>query len=229
MTYVETAVVMAPAPELQPPTSFAPTAKAAERVLDFLSSQINNDNTRKPYLNAAKRFAAGSDEHGKGELASVKPVHVAAFVKHLLGELAPPSAKRHLAVLRMLFDGIKITRTVTRAGVSSEIPDITGQRDRALIGVMVYTCARVKAVLQMKVRYYFVQGRRGWVWLHEKRHELPCHPAITLSARPASRPILRMPARWNRRRPSRTIPRRARRSSLTGARTTFRSINSSVS
>jgi hypothetical protein len=30
----------------------------------------------------------------------------------------------------------------------------------------------------MKVRDYFVQGRRGWVRLHEKggkEHELPCH------------------------------------------------------
>ncbi len=43
---------------------------------------------------------------------------------------------------------------------------------------MVYTFARVNAVLQMKVRDYFVQGRRGWVRLHEKggkEHEVPCH------------------------------------------------------
>jgi integrase/recombinase XerD len=33
-------------------------------------------------------------------------------------------------------------------------------------------------VLEMKVRDYFVQGRRGWVRLHEKggkEHEVPCH------------------------------------------------------
>ena len=43
---------------------------------------------------------------------------------------------------------------------------------------MVYTFARVNAVLQMKVRDYFMQGRRGWVRLHEKggkEHEVPCH------------------------------------------------------
>ena len=54
-------------------------------------------------------------------------------------------------------------------------------RDRALIGVMVYTFARVNAVLQMKVRDYFVQGRRGWVRLHEKggkEHEVPCHHSL---------------------------------------------------
>jgi hypothetical protein len=45
--------------------------------------------------------------------------------------------------------------------VEAQQPDLTGLRDRALIGVMVYTFARVNAVLQMKVRDYFVQGSFG--------------------------------------------------------------------
>jgi integrase/recombinase XerD len=59
-----------------------------------------------------------------------------------------------------------------------ESADLPGLRDRALIGVMVYTFARIGAVLQMKVGDYFVQGRRGWVHLPEKggkEHEVPCH------------------------------------------------------
>jgi integrase len=51
-------------------------------------------------------------------------------------------------------------------------------RDRALIGTMIYTFARIGAVLQMNVGDYFIQGRRGWVRLHEKggkEHEAPCH------------------------------------------------------
>jgi integrase len=43
---------------------------------------------------------------------------------------------------------------------------------------MVYSFARINAVLEMKVRDYFIQGRRGWVRLHEKggkEHEVPCH------------------------------------------------------
>jgi integrase/recombinase XerD len=43
---------------------------------------------------------------------------------------------------------------------------------------MVYTFARVNAVIGMKVKDYFTQGRRGWVRLHEKggkEHEAPCH------------------------------------------------------
>jgi integrase len=46
-----------------------------------------------------------------------------------------------------------------------ETDRLIGLRDRALIGVMVYTFARVNAVLLMKVEDYFVQGRRGWVRL----------------------------------------------------------------
>ena len=62
-------------------------------------------------------------------------------------------------------------------------PALIGLRDRALIGVMVYTFARINAVLEMKVSDYFVQGRRGWVRLHEKggkEHEVPCHHNLEL-------------------------------------------------
>jgi integrase len=46
---------------------------------------------------------------------------------------------------------------------------------------MVYTFARVNAVINMKVKDYFTQGRRGWVRLHEKggkEHEVPCHHVL---------------------------------------------------
>ena len=48
-----------------------------------------------------------------------------------------------------------------RTGAVTEEPVLVGLRDRALIGVRVYTFARINPVLQMKVRDYFVQGRRG--------------------------------------------------------------------
>ena len=39
----------------------------------------------------------------------------------------------------------------------------TLDRDEHLVGAMVYTFARVSAVLKMRVLDYFIQGRRGWV------------------------------------------------------------------
>lgn len=53
-----------------------------------------------------------------------------------------------------------------------------GLRDRALIGLMVYSFARIGAALTMKVEDAYTQNRRLWVRLHEKggkRHEMPCH------------------------------------------------------
>ena len=53
-----------------------------------------------------------------------------------------------------------------------------GLRDRALIGLMVYSFARIGAALGMTVEDVFTQNRRLWVRLHEKggkRHAMPCH------------------------------------------------------
>ena len=61
---------------------------------------------------------------------------------------------------------------------SIEVTNAAGLRDRALIGLMVYSFARIGAALSMKVEDVYVQNRRLWVRLHEKggkRHEMPCH------------------------------------------------------
>jgi integrase/recombinase XerC len=53
-----------------------------------------------------------------------------------------------------------------------------GLRDRALIGLMVYSFARIGAALGMTVEDVFTQNRRLWVRLREKggkRHAMPCH------------------------------------------------------
>lgn len=201
-----TPLILSPAPGLVPARLFAPTPKAARRVLEFFTAQINNDHTRKAYLNATRRFAEWCDGHDLSELADVQPFHVAAFVKELQGQFAPPTVKQHLAALRMLFDWLVtghvidtnpahavrgpkyvVTKGKTPVLAADEaralldaIPTdrLIGLRDRALIGVMVYTFARVNAVIGMKVKDYFIQGRRGWVRLHEKggkEHEVPCH------------------------------------------------------
>jgi site-specific recombinase XerD len=196
-----------------PAQLFTPTLRAAKRVLEFFTAQINNDHTRKAYMNATRRFAAWCEARGIRELAAVEPFHVAAFIKELQKEFSLPTFKQHLAALRMLFDwlvkgqilsvnpahavrgpkhvvkkgktpvltaeearelldGIALTRNTRGKGKpQSTAFALIGLRDRALIGVMVYTFARIDAVLQMKVSDYFVQGRRGWVRLHEKRRQ----------------------------------------------------------
>src|ERR1035441_7440015 len=100
---MSTEIILSPSHGLQPAPLFSPTPKAAKRVLEFFTAQINNDHTRKAYLNATRRFAEWCDGRGIGQLAGVQPVHVAAFVKELQGEFSPPTVKQHLAALRMLF------------------------------------------------------------------------------------------------------------------------------
>lgn len=61
---------------------------------------------------------------------------------------------------------------------SIDVETIAGLRDRALIGVMVYSFARVSAVVGMDIEDYYQNGKRWWFRLHEKggkRHEVPAH------------------------------------------------------
>ena len=55
---------------------------------------------------------------------------------------------------------------------------LSGLRDRALLGVMVYSFARVSAVVSMRVEDYYQQGKRWWLRLQEKggkHHAVPVH------------------------------------------------------
>jgi integrase/recombinase XerD len=61
---------------------------------------------------------------------------------------------------------------------SIKTDSLIGLRDRALIGLMCYTFARVSAMVHMQTEDYYQNGKRWWVRLHEKggkRHEVPCH------------------------------------------------------
>jgi integrase len=64
---------------------------------------------------------------------------------------------------------------------SIDVSTPIGLRDRALIGLMVFSFARVGAALAMRVDDVYVQHRRLWVRLREKggkRHEMPCHHTL---------------------------------------------------
>ncbi|MGE3563035.1 MAG: tyrosine-type recombinase/integrase [Phycisphaerales bacterium] len=61
---------------------------------------------------------------------------------------------------------------------SIETDTVAGLRDRALLGVMVYTFARVSAVTGLDVSDYYQVGRRMMIRLTEKggrHHEMPAH------------------------------------------------------
>jgi integrase/recombinase XerD len=188
------------------PSLFLVRPEARKRLRDFFSSHIRNKNTRRAYLEAVRQFSAFCAQHGIGDLAQVEPVHVAAFVEDQLREHSKPTVKQRLAALRMLFDWMVVGQVLptnpahavrgpkhtqrkgktpvlnvdeARALIDAiDITSLPGLRDRALIALMVYTFARVGATVAMRVEDFFVQGRRGWVRLHEKggkEHEMPTH------------------------------------------------------
>jgi site-specific recombinase XerD len=188
------------------PVLFLPDAKASTRFWEFFTATIRNKNTRRAYYTAACRFSEWLQGKRIATLGQVKPIHVAAYVEQLTETHSKPTVKQHLAALRMLFDwlvtghiidvnpahavrGPKFTvrkgkTPVLNADEARTLLDsihagtVVGLRDRALIALMVYTFARVGAVITMKVEDYFIQGRRGWVRLHEKggkRHEVPAN------------------------------------------------------
>lgn len=111
-----------------------------------------------------------------GQVVPFNPATSVRGPKHVVKRGKTPVLSAEDA--RRLLDSIPLTRKVRQAGVETEVADLVGLRDRALIGVMVYSFARVGAVVGMKVEDYYENGRRSWIRLHEKGgkfHEVPAH------------------------------------------------------
>lgn len=179
--------------------------EATRRFLEFFTANIRNPNTRRSYARAVGAFLWWCDER-RVALHQIEPIVVAAYIEHLTRERAPQTVKQHLAAIRMLFDWLVIGQVASSNPASSvrgprysirkgktpvlsaadarrlldsiETGHVVGLRDRALIGLMVYSFARVSAVLKMRVRDYYQNGKRYWIRLHEKGgkfHEVPVH------------------------------------------------------
>jgi site-specific recombinase XerD len=85
---------------------------AARRFIEFFAASIANDNTRMAYYRAVCSFFAWLEQHGIGELLDIEPFHVAAYIKALQATAAKPTAKQHLAAVRMLFDWLIIGQVI---------------------------------------------------------------------------------------------------------------------
>lgn len=148
-----------------------------------------------PTRTDSERLAKREHRNGKPFLVTVRT-----------GPLSAPAVKQHLAAIRMLFDWLVVGQVVPFNPAASvrgpkhivkkgkthvlsaedartlldsiDTGNVVGLRDRALIGVMVYSFARVGAVVRMRVSDYYQNGRRCWFRLHEKGgkfHEVPAH------------------------------------------------------
>jgi site-specific recombinase XerD len=162
--------------ETLPATIAAAGPRTSERFIDFFTANIRNRNTRMGYALAVRQFFNWCERRSL-QLEAIRPTTVADYVQQLGTDMAKPSVKQHLAAIRQLFDylvtgGILLSNpagtvcgpkyVVKRGKIpvlsadqarqlldSIDVSELNGVRDRALIGVMVFTFARVTAVTTM--------------------------------------------------------------------------------
>jgi site-specific recombinase XerD len=183
--------------------------RASVCFLEFFASTIRNPNTRRAYAHAVGEFLTWCAQAGVISITAVQPLHVAAWIELQTQTLSAPTVKQRLAAIRHLFDWLVTAQVVphnpaasvrgpshtarqgktpvldpTEARQLLDSIDVTtpiGLRDRALIGLMVFSFARVGAALAMRVEDVYTQNKRLWVRLREKGgkpHEMPCHHTL---------------------------------------------------
>ena len=177
----------------------------SRRFIDFFAVSIRNKGTRAAYAHAVTEFCTWCETHSI-RFQQIEPIVIATYIETLSQRLSAPTVKLHLAAIKMLYDylvtgqivafnpaaSVKGPKYVIKKGKTPvldalearqlldaiDISTIIGLRDRALIGVMVFSFARVSAAIGMNVEDYFQQGRRMWFRLHEKGsklHDVPAH------------------------------------------------------
>ena len=143
-------------------------ANATRRFIEFFTANIRNKNTRAAYGRAVAQFFEWCETH-QLQLRDIQPVVVAAYIENYPG--AKPTVKQALSAIRMLFDYLVIGQIVSTNPAASvrgpkyvvkrgktpvlrpeqarklldSLPTdhIVGLRDRAILGIMCYTFARV--------------------------------------------------------------------------------------
>lgn len=182
---------------------------AAEAIADYFGARLANDNTRQAYLRDAREFGVWIADQ-QLTLDQVRTLHVAAWRDHLReGGASAATIKRKLSALRKLLSYMVETgalaanpaREVTTAPVrrlAGKTPALSPEqmhalfasfdaarpidlRDRAFIGTMAYTLARVSAVCGLRAQDYIDLGRQCALRLHEKggvERDIPVHPRL---------------------------------------------------
>lgn len=183
--------------------------KAITRFVEFFVVAINNKNTRDAYYHACCRFFSWCESQNISDVFAVGPIHVGVYLQTLANSFERATIKQHLSAIRTLFDwlvtgqvlktnpaqsvkgprydvvrGLTPILTAREVGQFIDLIDAgtqVGLRDRALVGLMVFSFARVSAAVVMRMSDYFGAGGRRWLRLKEKGgkiHEMPVHPVL---------------------------------------------------
>jgi integrase/recombinase XerD len=161
---------------------------------EYFSAHIRNAHTRAAYLRAVKAFLAWI-EPIEPRLASITPGMVGHYFDQL-DALSAPSKKLHMSAIRGFFNvlvtrhlillnpalSVRTERFSVLEGKTPEISvdqarkllrsiDVTdpvSARDKAIIGVLIYTAARAGAVAKLKFRDLIDDGLQFSIRFNEK-------------------------------------------------------------
>ena len=169
---------------------------------EFVYARIRNEGTRRAYLYAVRRFLAWCSGRGI-ELVRITPGHVGRYMDEQT-QYQPATKKLHLSGLRHFFDELVLRHVIVLnpalsvrgerltdvEGKTPMIPTkmarnllstidcshVVGLRDRAIIGTMIYTAARVGAIAKLRRCDFYDNGDQHYFRMTEKRtkfRELP--------------------------------------------------------
>ena len=175
-------------------------------------SQTLNGNTNQAYANGVKLFCDFLTSLNLEDVLDIEPKHVTEFVAHMSGnEYGVATTRLYLSAVRMFLDAcvvdgllsvnpakaVKLPRQSSRTGktpviipkqvrqILDSIPLLSqaDYRDRALIGLMVFSFFRVSAALALSLKDYELRGDQRWIIGEDngsKRHEMPVHPSLEI-------------------------------------------------
>jgi len=202
-----TTVTILPVSESAPQFLPGLESGAKEAMQQFFDAEIDNPRTQRAYIAAAADFFRFAIPSMSGGLSSLTALHFAQWIERMKERgLSTPTIKQRLAGVRMLFqslarqqiirwnpvavvkgpaysvkrgktpmlDGDETNRLLQTIDTSTLI----GLRDRAMIGTMAFSFARVTAVTSLNVAHVFHQKQRLWLRLTEKGgqcKDVPCH------------------------------------------------------
>ena len=191
------------------PTLVAAAGPAAQFAYEeFIYGKLRNPSTRKNYRHCVHRFLQFCETRQR-TLAMVTPRDIGEFLDQL--PFAPATKKLYLAALRHFFDtlvsrhavllnpaasvrgerlqvvegktpeiGVAAARKLLR---SIDTSGIVGLRDRAIIGILIYTAVRVGAIASLRAGDFYDVGTQFCLRFSEKggkSREIPCRHDLQL-------------------------------------------------
>lgn len=154
---------------------------------ELFAAELRNPHTRRAYRHAVRQFLEWCEAHAL-ELRQITPGLVGTYYDRL--PVSIPTKKQHLAALRCFFDRLVLRHAVAlnpAASVRGEryrlaegktpeitveqerlllgsirVEDVAGQRDRAIVAILIYTAARIGAVAKLRIGGFTHDGSQ-WV------------------------------------------------------------------